>query len=108
MILQSLYVIQARNFTVECLLRNILYFRVQYYAEQLALIRVLDLLLEQHQQVALVVIDSVTFHFRQDFPDAAQRQRLMTGMAQQLAALAEKQNIAVVMMNQVRCCCDSQ
>eukprot|EP00878_Enallax_costatus_P036706 GHUV01041248.1.p1 GENE.GHUV01041248.1~~GHUV01041248.1.p1 ORF type:complete len:359 (+),score=139.27 GHUV01041248.1:184-1260(+) len=91
----------AQAYTVDSILRNILYFRVQHYAEQLAVTRVLDLVLQQHEQVALLVIDSVTFHFRQDFPDAAQRQRLMTRMAQQLAALAEKRNIAVVMMNQV-------
>lgn len=86
---------------MEHILSNILYFRVQHHAEQLALVQVLDLLLQQHQQVALIIIDSITFHFRQDFPDAAQRQRLMTRMAQQLAAVAEKQDVAIVMMNQV-------
>jgi RAD51-like protein 2 len=52
-------------------------------------------------QVALIVLDSATFHFRQAFPDAGQRSRLMTSMAQQLAALAEQHGVAVVMMNQV-------
>jgi RAD51-like protein 2 len=51
--------------------------------------------------VALIVLDSATFHFRQAFPDAGQRARLMTSMAQQLAALAEQHGVAVVMMNQV-------
>jgi RAD51-like protein 2 len=53
-------------------------------------------------QVALIVLDSATFHFRQAFPDAGQRARLMTSMAQQLAGLAEQHGVAVVMMNQVR------
>lgn len=52
-------------------------------------------------QVALVVLDSATFHFRQDFTDAAQRSRLMLSMAQQLAQLAEQRGVAVVMVNQV-------
>jgi RAD51-like protein 2 len=58
-------------------------------------------------QVALIVLDSATFHFRQAFPDPGQRTRLMTNMAQQLASLAEQHGVAVVMMNQVRCfvCC---
>jgi RecA/RadA recombinase len=48
-----------------------------------------------------VVLDSATFHFRQDFTDAAQRSRLMLSMAQQLAQLAEQRDVAVVMVNQV-------
>jgi hypothetical protein len=52
-------------------------------------------------QVSLVVLDSATFHFRQDFTDAAQRSRLMLSMAQQLAQVAEQRGVAVVMVNQV-------
>jgi RecA/RadA recombinase len=52
-------------------------------------------------QIALVVLDSATFHFRQDFSDAAQRSRLMLAMAQQLAQVAEQRGVAVVMVNQV-------
>lgn len=48
-----------------------------------------------------MVLDSATFHFRQDFTDAAQRSRLMLSMAQQLAQLAEQRGVAVVMVNQV-------
>ncbi|KAF6266070.1 hypothetical protein COO60DRAFT_641728 [Scenedesmus sp. NREL 46B-D3] len=87
--------------SVESLLSGILHFRVQHHMQQLALVRSLDLLLQQHPQVALIVLDSATFHFRQAFPDAGQRARLMTSMAQQLAALAEQHGVAVVMMNQV-------
>jgi RAD51-like protein 2 len=52
-------------------------------------------------QVALVVLDSATFHFRQDFADAAQRGRVLLHMAQQLAEAAEQRGVAVVMVNQV-------
>ncbi len=53
-------------------------------------------------QVALVIVDSVTFHFRQDFDDMAGRARVLAGLAQQAAELAEAHDVAVVYMNQVR------
>lgn len=49
----------------------------------------------------LVVVDSITFHFRQDFRDMAQRSRLLTRMAQDVMALAERHALAAVFMNQV-------
>jgi hypothetical protein len=52
-------------------------------------------------QIALIVIDSVTFHFRQDWPDAGLRSRLLAGMAQDAIALAESRGLALVFMNQV-------
>ena len=52
-------------------------------------------------QVVLVVIDSVTFHFRQDWPDMGRRARLLAVMAQQAMAVAESRGVAVVYMNQV-------
>jgi RAD51-like protein 2 len=78
-----------------------MFMRVQAHTEQHALVNVLHLLLQQHPQIALIVLDSATFHFRHDFPDAAQRARLLTAMAQQLAELAEVRGVAVVMVNQV-------
>lgn len=51
-----------------------------------------------------MVLDSVTFHFRQDWPDAAQRSRLLTGMAAALMAVAERRQVAVVYINQVGSC----
>lgn len=46
-------------------------------------------------QVKLVVFDSVTFNFRQDFEDMAGRTRLLANMAQKLMAVAEKYDVAV-------------
>lgn len=46
-------------------------------------------------QVKLIVIDSVTFNFRQDFDDMAGRTRLLADMAQKLMAIAEKHDVAV-------------
>lgn len=46
-------------------------------------------------QVKVVIIDSITFHFRQDFEDMALRTRLLSGMALKLMKLAQKFNLAV-------------
>ncbi|KAF7139556.1 hypothetical protein RHSIM_Rhsim07G0028900 [Rhododendron simsii] len=51
--------------------------------------------------VKVVIIDSVTFHFRQDFEDMALRTRLLSGMALKLMKLANKYSLAVVLLNQV-------
>ena len=52
-------------------------------------------------QVKLVVLDSVTFHFRQDSRDMAQRARVLAGLAQCLTRLAAQRKLAVVLINQV-------
>lgn len=46
-------------------------------------------------QVKVVIVDSITFHFRQEFEDMALRTRLLSGMALKLMKLAKKFNIAV-------------
>ncbi len=46
-------------------------------------------------QVKLIVIDSIAFHFRQDFQDMAQRTRVLAEMAQKLMHLAEEEDLAV-------------
>jgi RAD51-like protein 2 len=51
--------------------------------------------LAQHPSVKLVVIDSVTFHFRQETGDLAARTRQLAQMAQQLMQLAGQQDVAV-------------
>lgn len=43
----------------------------------------------------MVIIDSITFHFRQDFDDMALRTRLLGGMALKLMKLARKFGVAV-------------
>ncbi|GIL55290.1 hypothetical protein Vafri_10852 [Volvox africanus] len=88
-------------FNVTSLLRGIFYFRIHDYTEQLALINMLPRFLQQYPQIRLVVFDSITFHFRQDFTDMSQRTRVATLMAQQLIAAAQTYGVAVVLMNQV-------
>lgn len=49
----------------------------------------------------MIVVDSVTFHFRQDFDDMALRTRVLSGMALKLMNLAKRFSLAVVLLNQV-------
>ena len=49
----------------------------------------------------LVVIDSVAFHFRQDFRDMALRTTILAKMTNRLMDLATRQDLAVVTVNQV-------
>ncbi|KAG2482481.1 hypothetical protein HYH03_018588 [Edaphochlamys debaryana] len=91
----------AVPYDVEGLLRGIHYFRIHDVTEQLALVTSLPRFLQLYPQVRLVVFDSITFHFRQDMSDMAQRTRLVTAMAQQLISAAQTYGVAVVLMNQV-------
>lgn len=87
------------------ILEKIYYFRICSYTEQIALINYLDKFISEHKDVKIVVIDSVTFHFRQDFEDLALRTRLLGGMALKLMNLGKKYNLAVVIFNQVTTKC---
>ncbi|KAA3469402.1 DNA repair RAD51-like protein [Gossypium australe] len=85
------------------ILENIFYFRICSYTEQIALINYLDKFLSEHKdvdmslwsQVKVIVVDSVTFHFRQDFDDMALRTRVLSGMALKLMNLAKRFSLAV-------------
>ncbi|KAL1349526.1 hypothetical protein HN51_026045 [Arachis hypogaea] len=83
------------------ILENIFCFRVCSYTEQIALVNYLDKFIEEHKDVKMIIIDSVTFHFRQDFEDMALRTRLLNEMALKLMKLARKFCLAVVLLNQV-------
>ncbi|XP_062091621.1 DNA repair protein RAD51 homolog 3 isoform X2 [Humulus lupulus] len=89
------------NLNFEDILKNIYYFRVCSYTEQMALINYLEKFMSEHNDVKIVIIDSVTFHFRQDFEDLSLRTRLLNGMALKLMNLAKSFNAAVVIFNQV-------
>ncbi|CAJ1949788.1 unnamed protein product [Sphenostylis stenocarpa] len=83
------------------ILENIFYFRVCSYTEQIALVNYLDKFIMENKDVKIIIVDSVTFHFRQDFDDMALRTRLLSEMALKLMKLAKKFCLAVVMLNQV-------
>ena len=71
---------------------------------QLAAVEMLPAFLQQHPGVKLVVLDSVTFHFRQHDPgDMAARTRQLAHMAQQLMQLAGERDVAVRGRGRCRC-----
>ncbi|KAK6162515.1 hypothetical protein DH2020_002356 [Rehmannia glutinosa] len=80
---------------------NIFYFRICTYTEQIAVVNYLEKFINEHKDIKIVIIDSITFHFRQEFEDMALRTRLLSGMALKLMKLAKKFNLAVVLLNQV-------
>ncbi|WVZ69970.1 hypothetical protein U9M48_018681 [Paspalum notatum var. saurae] len=85
----------------EHFLADIYYFRICSYAEQIAAINYLEKFLGEHKDVRIVIIDSVTFHFRQDFDDLALRTRVLSELSLKLMKIAKAYNLAVVLLNQV-------
>ncbi|XP_010518143.1 PREDICTED: DNA repair protein RAD51 homolog 3 [Camelina sativa] len=83
------------------ILENIFYFRVCSYTEQIALVNHLDKFISENKDVKVVIVDSITFHFRQDFDDLVQRTRVLSEMALKFMKLAKKFSLAVVLLNQV-------
>ncbi|XP_008778665.2 DNA repair protein RAD51 homolog 3 isoform X2 [Phoenix dactylifera] len=77
-------------------LANIFYFRICSYTEQIAVINYLGKFLAEQKDVKIIIIDSVTFHFRQDFDDLARRTRVLSGMSLELMKLAKTYNLAVI------------
>lgn len=82
-------------------LANIFYFRLCSYTEQIAVVNYLEKFLADQKDVKIVIIDSITFHFRQDFDDLALRTRVLGGLSLKLMKLAKKFSLAVVLLNQV-------
>mmetsp|Transcript_37411 Transcript_37411/g.62981 ORF Transcript_37411/g.62981 Transcript_37411/m.62981 type:complete len:355 (+) Transcript_37411:330-1394(+) len=87
--------------TVEQIIANVHYFRVHTATEQRALLHSLEDFVLKHPEVRVVVIDSIAFHYRQDFPDMSQRTRILNEVVLLLMSLANKHRIAIVTMNQV-------
>jgi RAD51-like protein 2 len=92
-----------KSITRDRIMSKIWCFRVHDYAEQVCAIKCLDNFITSHakDKIRLVVIDSISFHFRRDFTDMSKRSRILSEMSQTLHALARKYNIAVVMINQM-------
>ncbi|XP_035501124.2 DNA repair protein RAD51 homolog 3 [Scophthalmus maximus] len=88
------------TFTVETILSNIFLVRCHDYVELLAELHLLPDFLTGHPKARLLVIDSVALPFRR-FEDLSQRTRVLYGLAQQLAAIATRHLVAVVLTNQM-------
>ena len=87
-------------FTVETVLNRIHLFRCHETTELLAALDMLPSYVETHR-VKLVVIDSIAFHFRQDFKDMALRTTILAKMTNRMMNLATSKQVAVVTVNQV-------
>lgn len=71
------------------------YFRCQNCAEVLAVIKSIPKLKQAHPKIQLLVIDSISFHFRHDFPDARDRVKLLRIMTKELIHPAVDYKMAV-------------
>eukprot|EP00048_Salpingoeca_helianthica_P018826 m.243227 g.243227 ORF g.243227 m.243227 type:complete len:358 (-) comp27182_c0_seq1:21-1094(-) len=83
------------------MLSRIHLFRAHTHHELIALSFLLEDFCKEHPNVRLVVVDSIAFHFRQEFASMALRSRLLHGIAQTLIRLAVSHNLAVVLTNQM-------
>lgn len=92
---------EARKLDPDRILERIHFFRARDVTEQLAVIDILPSFVREHPSVKLVIIDSIAFHFRQDFEDMGVRTRRLMQMAQSLMELAHKRDLAIVMTNHV-------
>jgi RAD51-like protein 2 len=91
----------ARMLEPEAILERIHYFRARDVTEQLAVVDVLPSFISEHPNVKVVIIDSIAFHFRQDFEDMGVRTRRLIQMGQSLMDLAHSRDLAVVLTNHV-------
>ena len=89
------------DFTTERVLRGIYLFRCHEVTELLAVLETLGEFIAERPKIRLVVIDSVAFHFRQDFQDMALRTTILSKMTNRLMSIATSQQVAVVTVNQV-------
>lgn len=94
---------RALGLDVEKTMENILYIRAVNSDHQMAIVEELAEIIPE-QNIKLVVVDSVTGHFRAEYPgreNLALRQQKLNRHLHQLMRLAEIYNIAVVITNQV-------
>ncbi|KAG0721067.1 DNA repair protein RAD51 3 [Chionoecetes opilio] len=87
------------DFTVESIMKGIHYFRCQNCVEVLAVIKNIPKLIQNHPKIQLLVVDSISFHFRHDFPDARDRAKLLRTMTKELIHPAVSCKMAVLVTN---------
>lgn len=94
---------RALGLDIEKTMENILYVRAVNSDHQMAIVEELAEIIPE-QNIKLVIVDSVTGHFRAEYPgreNLAIRQQRLNRHLHQLMRLAEIYNIAVVITNQV-------
>jgi len=86
------------------ILQHIYYYRIHDYVENIALINILPEIMKEKPNIKLIVIDSIAFHFRQDFEGLGGysiRTRLLQSLSNKLMSIAINYNLAVVLLNHV-------
>jgi len=94
---------EAKGLNPDKVMDNILYIRVASSDHQMAVVDDLYKMIPEYN-IGLVIIDSVTGHFRAEYPgreNLAVRQQKLNRHLRQLMKLAETYNVAVVVTNQV-------
>ncbi|GIY83830.1 DNA repair protein RAD51 homolog 3 [Caerostris darwini] len=91
-----------KNFTVDKILKGVYYYPCKSYVEVIARVNLLHQFLQEHKKVALIVLDSIAFHFRYGFDESySLRSRLLNGIVQTLVKVANEHKVAVVLTNQM-------
>ena len=95
---------KALNLDPDTVENNIYYVRAINSDHQIAVVEELKDLVAKDHNVKLVIVDSVTSHFRAEYPgreNLAMRQQKLGMHLHQLVGLAEMNDLAVVITNQV-------
>ncbi|GFZ43798.1 hypothetical protein JCM24511_01518 [Saitozyma sp. JCM 24511] len=75
--------------------------RVATQVQMIALLQTLDDWLESHPKVRLVIIDTLSFHFRQPNLDMSSRRRVMDTIKHTIAKISTVNHCAVIVVNQL-------
>lgn len=96
---------EARKLSEATFLDNILVYRIFSAQELIACIKNLDFFMTNHEMninpIRLIVIDSIAYHFRNDFEDLALRTRVLSGLVQDLLNLSNRYELATIIVNHV-------
>ncbi|KAH3877511.1 DNA repair protein RAD51 homolog 3-like [Dreissena polymorpha] len=93
--------LKLSSLSIETMLAGVHVHRCTSHLQLLAIIEQLQAFLKANRKVRLVIIDSVSFHFRHDFEDLSLRTRILTNSAQTLHKIARSFDIPVVVTNQM-------
>ncbi|WP_016730910.1 DNA repair and recombination protein RadA [Saccharolobus islandicus] len=95
---------KALGLDIDNVMNNIYYIRAINTDHQIAIVDDLQELVSKDPSIKLIVVDSVTSHFRAEYPgreNLAVRQQKLNKHLHQLTRLAEVYDIAVIITNQV-------
>lgn len=92
----------VEGLNIDMMLNNLYYDFLKSHLEVIARINLLPSFLAKHPELALIVVDSIAFQFRYGFEDSySKRTKLLNGIIQKLVKLANENDIAVVLTNQM-------